>query len=672
MSAPGPELAASLRQPLLPVHIAVALAGLAVFGVATAVAGVYLAVERMLKGKRFGPFFRRVPSLELLDDLNRRLVAWGFIALSLTLLPAPGSRRGSGPTRAGAPRSWRWWWPGWPSGWCSAAHRRGLAWPAGGAAHHGRIRRPGRFLRQPCDRAVGDPVSLPLVCVGLSHQHRAAGRARAAGAARGPADRAAPARSPRLRSRRCCISTCNRVELYVVAPAGTTSQERTRSRRGSRGRRRPGHAPLRATTARPRCVHLFRVAASLDSMVLGEPQILGQVKDAFEQAQRLGAARGELARICAAAFGSAKRVRTETELGRAATSMASAAVEMARHIFDGLDGKTVLLIGRGRDGRAGRQAPPRGRRVPGPGGQPDPRAGRGAGGEPRRHRRCPSTGWRRASVLADVVVCTTASPAPVFTREKVARVLQAPEAPAAVPGGPRGAAGRRPRTCTRWTASTPTTWTTSRRSSTRTRRRAPPRRPRPRWWWPRRSPATSASARSATGAGAGAAPCAGRADPPRRAGAAPWPTSARRSRRQQEKSIEAMASAIVNKLLHEPTARLRAVARRRTASWPTPPPSCSGSDEHAPQWGGPPVAGEGVMLRIATRKSPLALWQARHVAGLLRARSPGTEVTLVELSTEGDRLLDSAAVAHRRQGPVREGDRGRRCSTGGRTSPCTA
>lgn len=86
MEGPAPELAEGLRQPLLPVHITVALAGLAVFGVATGVAGVYLAAERMLKGKRFGPFFRRVPSLELLDDLNRRLVAWGFIALSLTLL----------------------------------------------------------------------------------------------------------------------------------------------------------------------------------------------------------------------------------------------------------------------------------------------------------------------------------------------------------------------------------------------------------------------------------------------------------------------------------------------------------------------------------------------------------------------------------------------------------
>jgi len=86
MDVPGPELTAGLRQPLLPVHIAVALAGLAVFGVATAVAGVYLVAERTLKGKRFGPLFKRVPSLELLDDLNRRLVTWGFIALSLTLL----------------------------------------------------------------------------------------------------------------------------------------------------------------------------------------------------------------------------------------------------------------------------------------------------------------------------------------------------------------------------------------------------------------------------------------------------------------------------------------------------------------------------------------------------------------------------------------------------------
>jgi ABC-type uncharacterized transport system permease subunit len=86
METPGRDLAQGLRQPLLPVHIGVALAGLAVFGVAAAVAGVYLVAERSVKGKRFGVVFKRVPSLELLDELNRKLVAWGFIALSLTLL----------------------------------------------------------------------------------------------------------------------------------------------------------------------------------------------------------------------------------------------------------------------------------------------------------------------------------------------------------------------------------------------------------------------------------------------------------------------------------------------------------------------------------------------------------------------------------------------------------
>jgi glutamyl-tRNA reductase len=65
-------------------------------------------------------------------------------------------------------------------------------------------------------------------------------------------------------------------------------------------------------------VHLFRVSASLDSMVLGEAQSLGQVKDAFERGQGSGAVRGELTRVCAAAFGCAKRVRTETAIGRSA------------------------------------------------------------------------------------------------------------------------------------------------------------------------------------------------------------------------------------------------------------------------------------------------------------------------------------------------------------------
>jgi ABC-type uncharacterized transport system permease subunit len=75
-----------VRQPLLPLHIGIAMLGLAAFGVAAGVAVMYLLMEREVKGKRFGLLFSRLPSLEFLDTLNRRLVVWGFIALSVTLV----------------------------------------------------------------------------------------------------------------------------------------------------------------------------------------------------------------------------------------------------------------------------------------------------------------------------------------------------------------------------------------------------------------------------------------------------------------------------------------------------------------------------------------------------------------------------------------------------------
>ncbi|HSP20443.1 MAG TPA: glutamyl-tRNA reductase, partial [Myxococcaceae bacterium] len=217
------------------------------------------------------------------------------------------------------------------------------------------------------------------------------------------------------------VSTCNRVELYVLGP-GPDLHDRTRLALASVA----GHdlAPfLYAHHGEAAVLHLFRVAASLDSMVLGEPQILGQVKDAFEQAQRLGAARGELARICAAAFGSAKRVRTETELGRAATSMASAAVEMARHIFDGLEGKTVLLVG------AGEMAELAGKHLVSAGASKVLVANRTleraeALAATLNGEAVPFERMAESLIQADVVVCSTASPTPVITREMVAAVLK--------------------------------------------------------------------------------------------------------------------------------------------------------------------------------------------------------------------------------------------------------
>ncbi len=94
--------------------------------------------------------------------------------------------------------------------------------------------------------------------------------------------------------------------------------------------------------------HVFRVAASLDSMVLGEPQILGQVKEAYATARAVGAVRAQLDQLLTRAFAVAKRVRTETAVGSSAVSVASVAVELAKKIFGNLKGKHVYLVGAGK------------------------------------------------------------------------------------------------------------------------------------------------------------------------------------------------------------------------------------------------------------------------------------------------------------------------------------
>jgi glutamyl-tRNA reductase len=94
--------------------------------------------------------------------------------------------------------------------------------------------------------------------------------------------------------------------------------------------------------------HLFRVASSLDSMVVGEPQILGQVKDSYTVAREVGAVSTHLESLLQRTFTVAKRVRTETQIGSSTVSIASVAVDLARKIFGSLEGKTVLLVGAGK------------------------------------------------------------------------------------------------------------------------------------------------------------------------------------------------------------------------------------------------------------------------------------------------------------------------------------
>lgn len=94
--------------------------------------------------------------------------------------------------------------------------------------------------------------------------------------------------------------------------------------------------------------HLFRVASSLDSMVVGEPQILGQVKESYTVAREVGAVSGSLEPLLQRAFTVAKKIRSETQIGSSSVSIASVAVDLARKIFGSLQGKTVLLVGAGK------------------------------------------------------------------------------------------------------------------------------------------------------------------------------------------------------------------------------------------------------------------------------------------------------------------------------------
>jgi glutamyl-tRNA reductase len=143
------------------------------------------------------------------------------------------------------------------------------------------------------------------------------------------------------------LCTCNRTEVYGLAgepEAGAGAVADWMGQRTSTDLSRH----LYVKTGAEALSHLFRVSASLDSMVLGEPQILGQVKTAFSDARRVGAAGPRIERLFSRAFRVAKRVRTETRVGENAVSMAFVAVELARKVFGELAGRTVLLIGAGK------------------------------------------------------------------------------------------------------------------------------------------------------------------------------------------------------------------------------------------------------------------------------------------------------------------------------------
>jgi glutamyl-tRNA reductase len=147
-------------------------------------------------------------------------------------------------------------------------------------------------------------------------------------------------------------STCNRVEVLCVTENPPEALARVKAFFSSHPEVSPAllEESLYVRQDQEAVTHLFRVAASLDSMVLGEPQILGQVKAAYRAATQSRATGPILNRLLHKTFSVAKRVRTETGIGDHAVSISFAAVALARKIFGDLAGKTVVLVGAGEMG----------------------------------------------------------------------------------------------------------------------------------------------------------------------------------------------------------------------------------------------------------------------------------------------------------------------------------
>jgi len=146
------------------------------------------------------------------------------------------------------------------------------------------------------------------------------------------------------------LSTCNRVELALALDDSASLNDALSHflEKQSSLKLATVDPYLYKLEGRDAVRHLFRVASSLDSMVVGEPQILGQLKDAYSLAKEMGTVSSHLDQLVTRAFYVAKRVRSETAIGESAVSVSYAAVELAREIFGDLAGSKVMIVGAGK------------------------------------------------------------------------------------------------------------------------------------------------------------------------------------------------------------------------------------------------------------------------------------------------------------------------------------
>ena len=220
------------------------------------------------------------------------------------------------------------------------------------------------------------------------------------------------------------LSTCNRVEIYAVAAdltqAGAALRRYLHEHHHLPERIDPHLYELRDRA----CIqHLMEVTCGLDSMVVGETEILGQVKDAYQAAQQAGATGMALNRLFQKSFSTAKHIRSTTAITRGSTSVGSVAVDLAGQIFRDLGSRTVMVIGAGEMSEATARA----------------LRSRGAGTLlvcSRTHERAEALAgqlggraisyeqWPEEFSAVDIVISSTAAPHPILTREKLVPLMK--------------------------------------------------------------------------------------------------------------------------------------------------------------------------------------------------------------------------------------------------------
>lgn len=256
-----------------------------------------------------------------------------------------------------------------------------------------------------------------LFCVGISH-HTANVETREQYAS--PFDQAA-FRDATGCTESLVLATCNRVEVYAAAPAAVSTTDIVGWLAGATS---ACESPAFYRYEGGECVqHLFRVACGLDSMVIGETEILGQAKKAYEHARATGSAGAYLHRLFQRAFRVAKQVRTRTEITRGAVSVGSVAVELAVKIFGDLGDRKVLILGAGETSeRTARALVSRGvadLRVSNRSAERGEALAAAVGG-----RAVPFAEWAEQCAVVDVLISSTSADEPLLTPQILIPIIR--------------------------------------------------------------------------------------------------------------------------------------------------------------------------------------------------------------------------------------------------------